>query len=205
MLFAHCVSKHSSTKYSPLKLLYHREPVLPIGIKYKLSSQFVTFKPLVYCFEKTIVFDVKASFASRPRSRLIRWYNKPGDTTKEFSEKAIQFNGTFHGLTITNWSAENSDPDGPFDKNIFDAVLASSDVIREKVHRQTGEHIKKTQKKQQRDYESRNKSPALNEVLLRNNKLKDWKETYFQVVRSDITTIGLVTLKNRNDKELKKV
>ena len=43
------------------------------------------------------------SFASRPPSRLIRWYNKPGDTTKEFWEKAIQFHGTFHGLKITNW------------------------------------------------------------------------------------------------------
>ena len=47
-------------------------------------------------------FDVKASFASRPVSRLIRWYNKPGDITKGFWEKAIQFHGTFHGLKITN-------------------------------------------------------------------------------------------------------
>ena len=36
-------------------------------------------------------------------SRLIRWYNKPGDITKEFWEKPIQFHGTFHGLKITNW------------------------------------------------------------------------------------------------------
>ena len=34
--------------------------------------QFVIFKPLSYCFQETIVFDVKASFASRPESRLIR-------------------------------------------------------------------------------------------------------------------------------------
>ena len=38
--------------------------------------QFVIFKPLSYCFEETIWFDVKASFASRPLSRLVRWYNK---------------------------------------------------------------------------------------------------------------------------------
>ena len=44
-----------------------------------------------------------ASFASRPVSRLIKWYNKAGDITKEFWEKAIQFHGTFHGLKITNW------------------------------------------------------------------------------------------------------
>ena len=43
--------------------------------------QFVIFKPL-YCFEETIGFDVKASFTSRPESRLIRRYNEPGDITK---------------------------------------------------------------------------------------------------------------------------
>ena len=45
--------------------------------------QFVIFKPLSYCFEETIGFDVKASFVSRPESRLIRWYDEPGDITKE--------------------------------------------------------------------------------------------------------------------------
>ena len=37
--------------------------------------QFLIFKPLSYCFEETKGFDVKASFASRPVSRLISWYN----------------------------------------------------------------------------------------------------------------------------------
>ena len=41
-----------------------------------LTFQFEIFKPLSYCFEE---FDVKASFASRPVSRLIRWYNKNFD------------------------------------------------------------------------------------------------------------------------------
>ena len=36
------------------------------------ASLFVIFKPLSYCFEETIGYDVKASFASRPLSRLIR-------------------------------------------------------------------------------------------------------------------------------------
>ena len=49
-----------------------------------MSIQFVIVKPLSYCFEETIRFDVKASFASRPESRLIRWYNELGDITKEF-------------------------------------------------------------------------------------------------------------------------
>ena len=40
--------------------------------------QFVIFKPLGYCFEEIIGFDVKASFARRPVSRLV----KPGDIIK---------------------------------------------------------------------------------------------------------------------------
>ena len=58
-----------------------------------LKEQFAFFKRLSYCFEETIGFDVKVSFASRPVSRLISWYNN----------QAIQFHGTFHGLKITNW------------------------------------------------------------------------------------------------------
>ena len=41
--------------------------------------QFVIFKPLSYCFEETIGFDVKVSFASRPVSCLI----KPCDITRK--------------------------------------------------------------------------------------------------------------------------
>ena len=58
----------------------------------KAWSQFVVSKPPSYCFEETIGFDVKASFAKPSVSRLI----KPGDITKEFWE-----HGTFHGLKIT--------------------------------------------------------------------------------------------------------
>ena len=68
-----------------------------------LKPHLVIFKSLSCCFEETIGLDVKASFVSRPMSRLIRWYNKPGDITKEFWEKAIPFHKTFHGLKITNW------------------------------------------------------------------------------------------------------
>ena len=46
----------------------------------KLLVQFAIFKPLSYCYEETIGFDVKVSFARRQVSRLI----KPGDITKEF-------------------------------------------------------------------------------------------------------------------------
>ena len=41
----------------------------------KSLNQFVIFKPLNHCFKETVEFDVKASFESRPLSRLIRWYN----------------------------------------------------------------------------------------------------------------------------------
>ena len=43
-------------------------------------SFFVIFRLLSYCVEEAIVFDVNASFVSRPMSRLV----EPGDITKEF-------------------------------------------------------------------------------------------------------------------------
>ena len=47
------------------------------------TLQFVVFKPLSYCFEETIGFDVKASFSRLPVSCQI----KPGDITKELKKK----------------------------------------------------------------------------------------------------------------------
>ena len=38
VLFAHRVSKHSSTKFSPFFLMYNRHPVLPVDIKYSLNG-----------------------------------------------------------------------------------------------------------------------------------------------------------------------
>ena len=49
-----------------------------------MCIQFHIFKPLSYCFQETMGFDEKVSLASRPMSRLIRPYNKPGDITKEW-------------------------------------------------------------------------------------------------------------------------
>ena len=43
------------------------------------ADQFIIFKPLSYCFEETIGFDVKSSFARRPVPRLI----KPDDIAKK--------------------------------------------------------------------------------------------------------------------------
>ena len=68
-------------------------------------SQFAIFKPLSFCFEETIGFEERTSFASRRVSLLIWWYTKPGYITKELWEKVIQFHGSFHGLKITNCSA----------------------------------------------------------------------------------------------------
>ena len=84
----------------------HQRNALSVSVfvlwKISILCQFVIFKPLSYCFKETIGFDVKVWFASRPLSRLIRWYNKAGDITKKFWEKAIQFYGTFHEMKITN-------------------------------------------------------------------------------------------------------
>ena len=38
VLFAHRVSKHSSTKFSPFFLIHNRHPVLPVDIKYSLNG-----------------------------------------------------------------------------------------------------------------------------------------------------------------------
>ena len=48
------------------------------------------FKALSYCFKG---FDVKASFASRPISRLIKWYNKPGDKQNNFEKRLFSSTG----------------------------------------------------------------------------------------------------------------
>ena len=68
---------------TPLELLN-----LAKAFKHNTIYQFVIFKPLNYCFEETIGFYLKASFASLPLSRLIRWYNKPGHIIKKLLDKA---------------------------------------------------------------------------------------------------------------------
>ena len=80
------------------------------------------FKP----FKETIGFDVKASFASRPVSRLIRWYNKQDEITKEFWEKAIQFDWIFHELKITNCKSKKA---GSAPACIYTFLRAKSDFV----------------------------------------------------------------------------
>ena len=46
----------------------------------KILIQFTIFKPLSYCSEEAIGFDVETSFVRRQMSLLI----KPGDIKKEF-------------------------------------------------------------------------------------------------------------------------
>ena len=52
--------------------LHEKPNLLKKELCFNLSRQFVSFKPLSYCFEETTGFDVKASFTSRPLLRLIR-------------------------------------------------------------------------------------------------------------------------------------
>ena len=105
--------KKESNAFSKNALVLRRPRIWMQGSSFS-KIQFVIFKPLSCSFEETIGFDVKASFASRPVSRLFRWYNKPGDITKEFWWKAIQFYGTFHGLKITNWISLRLEKTGKF-------------------------------------------------------------------------------------------
>ena len=48
VLFAHRVSKHTSTKFSPFFLLYNREPNLPIDIKHDIVWN--AYKMHSHCF-----------------------------------------------------------------------------------------------------------------------------------------------------------
>ena len=68
-----------------------------------ISMQFVIFKPLSYCFEETIGFDVKASFTSRPVSRLISWYNNQVIQQKNFDKRLFSPTGLF-----TDWKSQTA-------------------------------------------------------------------------------------------------
>ena len=61
----------------------------------KWICQFVIFKPLSYCFEKAIGFEVKAPFASRPLSRLISWYNNQVIQQKNFDKRLFSSTALF--------------------------------------------------------------------------------------------------------------
>ena len=109
----HCSRLHMHKKLTWMEVLVHSVKAKSQKWKHKKAKaerksarnlkQFVIFKPLSYCFKETIIgFDKKALLAIHPVLRLIRWYNKPGDITKEFWEKAVEFHGTFHGLKIAN-------------------------------------------------------------------------------------------------------
>ena len=41
VLFAHRISRHSSTKYLPFFLIYNRDSVLPIDVKFSLAEREV--------------------------------------------------------------------------------------------------------------------------------------------------------------------
>ena len=61
----------NKSKFEHISELFKSSKILNI---YKLNifnTQFVIFRLLSYCFQETIGFDVKVSFASRPLSRLI--------------------------------------------------------------------------------------------------------------------------------------
>ena len=60
-------------------------------ILYRGVYRFVIFKPLSYCFEETIEFVVKTSFARRPVLRL----TKLGDVKKEFKKRLFSSTGLF--------------------------------------------------------------------------------------------------------------
>ena len=73
-------------------------------LKMPFIRQFLLFKPLSYCFEETIGFDVKASFASRPLSRQISWYNNQVIQQKNFDKRLFSSTGLF-----MDWKLQTDD------------------------------------------------------------------------------------------------
>ena len=67
VLFAHRVSVHSSTKYSPFKLLYNRDPVLPIDVKHNLQPSLINSNEP---FDKE-TFEAVLSSAIKIRGNII--------------------------------------------------------------------------------------------------------------------------------------
>ena len=59
------------------------------------KKQFVIFKPLSYCFEETIGFDVKALFTSLPVSHLISWYKNQVIQQNNFEKRLFSSTGLF--------------------------------------------------------------------------------------------------------------
>ena len=152
ILFAHRVSVHYSTKFSPFYLMYNRHPTLPIDIKYDLTDP----------------------------------------------------------------DSDNVESDGePFDIETFRSVVDSAKSLRENVHQQAGQNIKKAQVKQQKDYNNRHSTPNAtlpigSKVLLENQKRKDRKGGKFTYrwlgpyTLKSISKSGLCSLVNKNNALLKK-
>ena len=72
VLFAHRASKHFSTKYSPFKLVYNREPVLPIDvIIYHLQKSRILASPLTRK-SLTLYWSLLTSLEKRYIDRLVK-------------------------------------------------------------------------------------------------------------------------------------
>ena len=78
-------------------------------ISYNLAIQFVILKPLSYYFEETIEFDLMASFASCLVSRLIKWYSKPSNITKNFDKRLFTSTGFFMDWKLQTVYLKTSD------------------------------------------------------------------------------------------------
>ena len=85
VLFAHRVSRHSSTKYSPYFLLYNREPVLPVDIKYCLAigNGYMHNSDENEPFEKEL-FDAVLSASMAMRENI---HNRASENIQQAQEK----------------------------------------------------------------------------------------------------------------------
>ena len=74
VLFAHRVSKHYSTKFSPFYLMYNREPFLPIDVKYNFDQQDEVYDDTFSFDQET--FDAIFSSALNLRRGCMKLQNR---------------------------------------------------------------------------------------------------------------------------------
>ena len=67
-----CLNSVEYKVYKDFTDFYKLDNIKNTAMFHIITAQFVIFKPLSYCFEEITGFDVKASFANRSVSRLIR-------------------------------------------------------------------------------------------------------------------------------------
>ena len=86
VLFAHRVSRHHSIKFSPFYMMYNREPVLPIDLRYDLHAENTDLNE---AFDKVEVLEAATANIKKAQEKQKRGYD-----SRHKSSFAIKFGGS---------------------------------------------------------------------------------------------------------------